>query len=81
MENAGLAPDRFPHGLTDTTIRNAPSEKLIRMFDGGDLYLEVAPLGPSGGGSSTGWCRSTANGLILDSPGLQWIGRHKAWLL
>lgn len=32
--------------LTDTTIRNAkPTEKAIRLFDGGGLYLEVAPSG------------------------------------
>lgn len=32
--------------LTDTAIRNAkPSEKPIRLFDGGGLYLEVAPSG------------------------------------
>jgi len=32
--------------LTDTTIRNAkPSEKPRRLFDGGGLYLEVAPAG------------------------------------
>jgi hypothetical protein len=32
--------------LTDTAIRNAkPGEKPIRLFDGGGLYLEVAPAG------------------------------------
>lgn len=32
--------------LTDTAIRNAkPTEKPIRLFDGGGLYLEVAPSG------------------------------------
>ena len=32
--------------LTDTTIRNAkPADKTRRMFDGGGLYLEVAPRG------------------------------------
>ena len=32
--------------LTDTAIRNAkPSEKPIRLFDGGGLYLEVSPTG------------------------------------
>ncbi|HKB59530.1 MAG TPA: integrase arm-type DNA-binding domain-containing protein [Gallionellaceae bacterium] len=32
--------------LTDTAIRNAkPAEKPVRMFDGGGLYLEVAPSG------------------------------------
>ncbi|HDR9759509.1 TPA: tyrosine-type recombinase/integrase [Burkholderia cepacia] len=32
--------------LTDTAIRNAkPAEKPIRLFDGGGLYLEVAPSG------------------------------------
>ncbi len=32
--------------LTDTAIRNAkPSEKARKMFDGGGLYLEVAPSG------------------------------------
>ena len=32
--------------LTDTAIRNAkPGPKPIRMFDGGGLYLEVAPSG------------------------------------
>lgn len=32
--------------LTDTAIRNAkPSEKPIRLFDGGGLYLEISPAG------------------------------------
>ncbi|MBI5936755.1 MAG: integrase arm-type DNA-binding domain-containing protein [Betaproteobacteria bacterium] len=32
--------------LTDTAIRNAkPGEKVSRLFDGGGLYLEVAPAG------------------------------------
>ena len=32
--------------LTDTTIRNAkPAEKAKKLFDGGGLYLEVAPSG------------------------------------
>lgn len=32
--------------LTDTAIKNAkPSEKTTRMYDGGGLYLEVAPSG------------------------------------
>jgi len=32
--------------LTDTTVRNAkPGEKTARIFDGGGLYLEVAPSG------------------------------------
>ncbi len=32
--------------LSDTTIRNAkPTAKPVRMFDGGGLYLEVAPSG------------------------------------
>ncbi|PLK47287.1 integrase arm-type DNA-binding domain-containing protein [Uliginosibacterium sp. TH139] len=32
--------------LTDTEIRNAlPGEKPLRMFDGGGLYLEIAPSG------------------------------------
>jgi integrase len=32
--------------LTDTTIRNAkPSDKTRKLFDGGGLYLEVAPSG------------------------------------
>lgn len=32
--------------LTDTAIRNAkPSEKPIRLFDGGGLYIEVSPAG------------------------------------
>ena len=32
--------------LTDTAIRNSkPSDKPIRLFDGGGLYLEVAPSG------------------------------------
>ena len=32
--------------LTDTAIRNAkPGEKARKMFDGGGLYLEVAPAG------------------------------------
>ncbi|MDR2880768.1 MAG: Arm DNA-binding domain-containing protein [Azoarcus sp.] len=32
--------------LTNTAIRNAkPADKAIRLFDGGGLYLEVAPSG------------------------------------
>src|ERR1700719_169421 len=32
--------------LTDTAIRNAkPSEKPVKLFDGGGLYLEVSPAG------------------------------------
>ncbi|WP_369291027.1 tyrosine-type recombinase/integrase [Burkholderia pseudomallei] len=32
--------------LTDVTIKNAkPGEKPIRLFDGGGLYLEIAPAG------------------------------------
>jgi Arm domain-containing DNA-binding protein len=32
--------------LTDTAIRNAkPGVKSFRLFDGGGLYLEVAPSG------------------------------------
>ena len=32
--------------LTDTAIRNAkPSEKAVRLFDGGGLYLEVSTTG------------------------------------
>lgn len=32
--------------LTDTAVRNAkPAEKAVKMFDGGGLYLEVAPSG------------------------------------
>jgi integrase len=32
--------------LSDTTIRNAkPSAKPVRLFDGGGLYLEIAPSG------------------------------------
>lgn len=32
--------------LTDTAIRNAkPSEKPVRLFDGGGLYIEVSPSG------------------------------------
>jgi len=32
--------------LTDTAVRNAkPSDKPIRKFDGGGLYLEIAPTG------------------------------------
>jgi integrase len=35
--------------LTDTTIRNAkPGKKPRRLFDGGGLYLEVAPAGGKG---------------------------------
>lgn len=35
-----------PMPLTDAAIRSAkPSEKPIRMFDGGGLYLEVSPAG------------------------------------
>ncbi len=30
--------------LTDTAIKNAkPADKPVRLFDGGGLYLEVAP--------------------------------------
>ncbi|WP_230850110.1 Arm DNA-binding domain-containing protein [Ralstonia solanacearum] len=37
--------------LTDTAIRNAkPSEKPVRLFDGGGLYLGFRRLGASGGG-------------------------------
>jgi hypothetical protein len=36
--------------LTDTTIRNAkPGKKVVRLFDGGGLYLARRP-GASGGG-------------------------------
>lgn len=39
--------------LTDAAIRNAkPAAKPLRLFAGGGLYLEVAPLGASGGNSS-----------------------------
>jgi hypothetical protein len=32
--------------LTDPAIRSAkPSEKPVRMFDGGGLYLEISPAG------------------------------------
>lgn len=32
--------------LTDVKIKNAkPGEKAIRLFDGGGLYLEIAPAG------------------------------------
>lgn len=32
--------------LTDVTLRNAkPSDKPVRMFDGGGLYVEIAPSG------------------------------------
>ncbi|MBW0449272.1 tyrosine-type recombinase/integrase [Paraburkholderia phenoliruptrix] len=32
--------------LTDTAIRNAnPAEKPVRLFDGGGLYIEIAPSG------------------------------------
>jgi hypothetical protein len=32
--------------LTDTAIQNAkPGTKPLRLFDGGGLYLEVAPAG------------------------------------
>ena len=32
--------------LTDTAIRNAkPTEKTIKLFDGGGLYLEISPAG------------------------------------
>ncbi len=35
-----------PMALTNTAIKNAkPSEKARRMFDGGGLYLEIAPSG------------------------------------
>nr|CUV18489.1 protein of unknown function [Ralstonia solanacearum] len=45
------ASDRLSRGvapmpLADTAIRNAkPSEKSIRLFDGGGLYIEVSPSG------------------------------------
>lgn len=36
--------------LTDTAIRSAkPQNKTIKMFDGGGLYLELAPAAGSGG--------------------------------
>jgi len=32
--------------LTDTAVRNAkPTNKTVRMFDGGGLYLEISPKG------------------------------------
>jgi hypothetical protein len=32
--------------LTDTTIRNAkPTERPVRIFDGGGLYVEISPAG------------------------------------
>lgn len=35
-----------PVPLTDTAIRNAkPTDKPVRLFDGGGLYLEIAPSG------------------------------------
>ncbi|CAK0752950.1 hypothetical protein CCP3SC15_1900001 [Gammaproteobacteria bacterium] len=35
-----------PIPLTDTAIRNAkPEEKPFRLFDGGGMYLEIAPSG------------------------------------
>lgn len=35
-----------PAPLTDTAIRNAkPADKPVRLFDGGGLYLEIAPSG------------------------------------
>lgn len=35
-----------PVPLTDTAIRNAkPADKPVRLFDGGGLYLEIAPSG------------------------------------
>ncbi|KAB0656344.1 tyrosine-type recombinase/integrase [Burkholderia diffusa] len=35
--------------LTDTAIRNAkPADKPVRLFDGGGLYLEIAPSGGKG---------------------------------
>ena len=39
--------------LTDTAIRAIkPTSKTAKFFDGGGLYLEVAPAGASGGGSN-----------------------------
>ena len=36
----------MPQALTDAAIRNAkPAAKPVRLFDGGGLYLEVAPAG------------------------------------
>lgn len=36
----------MPQALTDAAIRNAkPATKPVRLFDGGGLYLEVAPAG------------------------------------
>ena len=32
--------------LTDTAIKNAkPTDKPVRLFHGGGLYLEIAPVG------------------------------------
>ncbi|MBA3505469.1 MAG: tyrosine-type recombinase/integrase [Betaproteobacteria bacterium] len=47
MRGSKVAPSRScPHALTDRAIRNAkPADKPIRRFDGGGLYLEVAPSG------------------------------------
>jgi len=37
---------------TATAIRNArPGEKAKRLFDGGGLYLEIAPSGGARGGA------------------------------
>nr|WP_306819432.1 integrase arm-type DNA-binding domain-containing protein [Burkholderia glumae] len=39
-------PGVAPVPLTDTAIRNAkPADKPLRLFDGGGLYLEIAPSG------------------------------------
>jgi len=39
--------------LTDSIARNAkPAAKTIRIFDHDGLYLEVSPVGASGGGSN-----------------------------
>nr|WP_285300314.1 integrase arm-type DNA-binding domain-containing protein [Burkholderia glumae] len=39
-------PGVAPVPLTDTAIRNAkPADKPVRLFDGGGLYLEIAPSG------------------------------------
>ena len=43
---ARLSQRELPLMLTDTAVRNAkPGPKAVKLFDGGGLYLEVAPAG------------------------------------
>jgi hypothetical protein len=48
--------------LTDAKIRAAkPSDRPVKLFDSGGLYLEVSPAGAAGGASSSA-SRAEKNG-------------------